>query len=53
MQRPIENRDGFDLYDDLMVISRLEASIGASRRRNVPTGKDFSRLAQFVPGLKL
>jgi hypothetical protein len=53
MIRPVEPRASFDLYDDLMAISRLDATIGMSRRHNAPPVKDFSRLAKFVPGLKL
>lgn len=54
MIRPTETRAAaFDLYDDLMAISRLEASIGLARRHNAPAVKDFSRLARYVPNLKL
>ncbi|WP_417628060.1 hypothetical protein [Pararhodobacter aggregans] len=46
-------RASFDLYDDLMAISRLDATISASRRHNAPAVKDFNLLAKFVPGLKV
>ncbi|MFN4099925.1 MAG: hypothetical protein ACK4GT_09120 [Pararhodobacter sp.] len=53
MIRHTAPRPAFDIYDDLMAISRIEASITLSDRRRAPEVKDFSRLARAIPGLKL
>ena len=54
MIRPIEPRAAaFDLYDDLMAISSIEASITLRRRHNAPAVRDFTRLARYVPNLKV
>jgi len=54
MIRPTEPRaDAFDLYDDLMAISSIEASIGLGRRHKAPAVRDFTRLARYVPNLKI
>lgn len=54
MIRPTEPRAAaFDLYDDLMAISSIEASISRTRRHNAPAVKDFTRLARYVPNLKI
>lgn len=53
MTRPAPKRPPFDLYEDLMAIARIEATITLSDRRKAPEIRDFSRLARHVPGLKL
>ncbi len=52
MIRPTASRPAFDLYDDLLAISRIEASITLADRRKTPVVHDYTRLARYVPGLK-
>jgi len=46
-------RPAFDLYEDLLAISRIEASITLADRRRIPEVQDYTRLARAIPGLKL
>lgn len=39
----------FDLFDALMEIARLDASL--TRRTRAPADRDFSRLARYLPGI--
>ncbi|MCW1933320.1 hypothetical protein [Pararhodobacter zhoushanensis] len=46
-------RPALDLYDDLMAITRIEATITLGDRRKAPKVQDYSRLARHLPGIKL
>lgn len=51
-RRP-EAAPAFDLYEDMMAIARIEASLAATRRHNAPPVRDFTRLARFLPDYKI
>ncbi|MBN8293867.1 hypothetical protein JI664_17990 [Rhodobacter sp. NTK016B] len=53
MNRTQTNRPALDIYDDLMAISRIEASMAVKTRRKAQPAKDFSRLGAYLPGIKL
>ena len=44
---------GFDLFEDMMTIARLEAAITMADHRKAPAPRDFTRLARYVPGLRV
>ena len=46
-------RPAFDLYDDMMAIARIEASLTLADRRKAPVIRDFTKLARFLPDYKL
>ncbi|WP_168192128.1 hypothetical protein [Pararhodobacter marinus] len=54
MSRNPTTRPALDIYDDLMAISRIEASMAVKERRNrAQAPRDFSRLGRYLPGIKL
>ncbi|MCA2010696.1 hypothetical protein [Pararhodobacter sp. CCB-MM2] len=53
MPRPFPTRSKFDLYDDLMAISRIETSMNSTTRRKTREISDYSRLQRFIPNLKV
>ena len=46
-------RPAMDLYEDLMAISRIEATMTLADRRKAPKVQDYTRLARHLPGLNL
>ncbi len=51
IRRPAECPD-FDLYEDLLAIARLDASITRPDRRKAVPVRDFARLAGYLPALR-